>query len=58
MKIIEMPYFITNEKWYTWTEEEGYKLTAAATKEAIQSYNDFMKELKGELSDEPVTDED
>jgi hypothetical protein len=50
--IINMPYFMKNEKWYTWTEEEGYKLTNVAPEEAVQSYDQFMKEIKSELNDD------
>ena len=39
-----MPFFLTNEDWYTVDpedEERGYKLTDKAPQEAIDSYNDF-----------------
>ena len=36
------PYFLTNEKWYYFDEEEWcYKLTDEAPSEAIASYKEF-----------------
>ena len=49
MKIIEMPYFMENEEWYNWTEEDGYQLTGKATLRAIQSYYEFIDELKEDM---------
>ena len=41
------PYFATNEDWYYYDEiDEIYKLTKRATKEAIESYKEFYKELE------------
>lgn len=38
----EVPYFITNEDWYYYDEDdEMYKLTDKATNEAIKSYNEY-----------------
>ena len=41
------PYFMENEEWwfYDW-EEMKYKLTEKAPKEAIESYEEFYKEIK------------
>ena len=39
-----MPFFMTNEDWYTVDpedDERGYKLTDKAPQEAIDSYNEF-----------------
>ena len=39
-----MPFFMTNEDWYTVDSEDddrGYKLTDKAPQEAIDSYNEF-----------------
>jgi len=41
----EVPYFIMNDEWYYYDEEEEiYKLTDKAPKEAIESYNKFYSE--------------
>lgn len=41
-EIVEMPYFMTNEDWYYYDdEEEIFKLTDKAPKEAIESYIEF-----------------
>lgn len=41
----EQPYFLTNEKWYYFDEEEwGYKLTDEAPDEAIASYKEFYED--------------
>lgn len=41
----DLPYFMENEEWYTFNEEEWkYELTDKAPQEAIDSYNDFYKE--------------
>lgn len=42
---IGAPYFITNEDWYYYDEEEEmYKLTDKATEKAKQSYYEFYSE--------------
>ena len=42
MPVQEKPYFLENEEWYTFNEEEWkYELTDKAPQEAIDSYNDF-----------------
>lgn len=42
---IGVPYFITNEEWYYYDDEEGiYKLTDKATEKAKESYEEFYKE--------------
>ena len=39
------PYFLENEDWYYFDEEDWcFKLTDKATKEAIESYIDFYTE--------------
>ncbi len=41
----EVPYFITNDEWYYYDEEEEiYKLTDKAPKEAIESYEEYYSE--------------
>ena len=43
------PYFATNENWYYYDEvDEIYKLTKKAPIEAIESYEEFYKELEKE----------
>ena len=42
MPVQEKPYFLENEEWYTFNEEEWkYELTDKAPQEVIDSYNDF-----------------
>lgn len=42
MNDVERPYFMENEEWYYYDEEEGiFKLTDKAPQEAIDSYNEF-----------------
>ena len=42
------PYFMENEDWYYFDEEEWcYRLTDKAPKEAIESYIDFYTEETG-----------
>lgn len=42
----DKPYFMTNEAWYRFNEEEWkYELTALAPEEAIKSYEEFYKLL-------------
>ena len=41
---VEMPYFMTNEKWYYYDEEEyRWKLTEKAPPEAVKSYKEFYE---------------
>lgn len=41
----KVPYFFTNKEWYYYDEEEEiYKLTDKAPKEAVESYKEFYKE--------------
>lgn len=41
----EQPYFMTNEKWYYYDEEDCcMKLTKDATPEAIKSYKEYYEE--------------
>ena len=51
----DIPYFMTNEEWYTVTgmmsddipeDGRGYHLTDKAPQEAMDSYNDFYAELE------------
>lgn len=41
----EMPYFLTNDEWYTKHQDENgyvkYELTPGAPSEAVESYNEF-----------------
>lgn len=47
MRIEEIPYFMTNEEWYYHDEEEWkYKLTDKAPQKAIDSYNEYYKQLE------------
>lgn len=47
---LEKPYFLTNNDWYYYDDDEGmYKLTEKATKEAIESYNEFYSLLSEEI---------
>ena len=40
-----IPYFMTNKEWYYYDEEEEkYKLTDKAPKEAIESYKEYYSE--------------
>ena len=50
MVINEEPYFLSNKDWFYYDEEEFcYKLTDKATKEAINSYEEFYELLDGEI---------
>lgn len=41
------PYFMSNKAWFYFDEKEFcYKLTDKAPKKAVQSYNEFYKELE------------
>lgn len=45
--MIDMPYFMENEDWYYFDENEfRYKLTEKAPKKARESYKQFYAELK------------
>jgi hypothetical protein len=47
MNILDRPYFMENKEWYYWDEKEWkYKLTDKAPKKAIDSYNEFYKNLR------------
>lgn len=42
MTIDKEPYFMQNEKWYKFDEDEfKYVLTDEAPEKAVQSYNEF-----------------
>lgn len=44
------PYFMTNEEWYYYDEEEMmYRLTEKATPEAKESYAEFYAEPDGDV---------
>ena len=44
---VDEPYFMKNKTWYYFDfEERKYKLTEEAPKEAIESYNDYYKEIE------------
>ncbi len=45
--ILSEPYFMTNEAWYTYDEDEMvYKLTDKAPQKAVDSYNAFYGEVE------------
>ena len=49
MRIMEEPYFLNNEDWFFYDEEEGeYKLTEEGLKieKVRKSYEDFYIDLK------------
>ena len=47
----DKPYFMENEEWYYFDEEEfRYKLTDKATEKARKSYKDFYA-LLGEMDE-------
>lgn len=47
MNTEDKPYFMTDEEWYYFDEEDFcYKLTDKATKKAIASYEEYYKGLK------------
>jgi len=49
MNILDRPYFMENKEWYYWDKEEWkYKLTDKAPQKAIESYNEFYKNIKEE----------
>ena len=44
---IDKPYFMTNEEWFYFDEDEWcYKLTGEAPEKAIQSYKEYYDLLK------------
>lgn len=47
MTSLKEPLFMKNKEWYYFDEDEcKLKLTDKATKEAIESYNEFYNELE------------
>ena len=48
--MMDMPYFLENEEWYTeHTDERGrlkFKLTDKAPQKAVDSYNEYYEELR------------
>lgn len=45
----DIPYFLSNPKWYYYDEDEGiYRLTSKAPKKAIESYNEFYADDEDE----------
>lgn len=43
----EKPYFMKNSEWFYFDETEWkYKLTSKATREAVESYNEFYALLE------------
>ena len=41
------PYFMTNEEWYYFDENEFmYKLTDTAPEKAVESYEEFYSQLE------------
>ena len=47
--MMDIPYFFTNTEWYYYDPVENiYVLTDKATKEAIESYNEFYSEEDNE----------
>lgn len=48
MIILKKPYFMENEEWYTVVEngDRGYILTDKAPKKAVDSYNEYYKEIE------------
>ena len=52
MNSMSKPYFMENEDWYYYDDEEGiYKLTKKAPIEAIESYEEFYREEDYELEE-------
>lgn len=46
---LEKPYFLKIKDWYYFDERSWmYRLTEKAPKKAIQSYNEFYKEIEYE----------
>lgn len=53
MNSISKPYFMSNNRWYYYDEDdEIYKLTKEATEEARKSYEEFYREKDYELEEE------
>ncbi len=47
MTFNEIPYFLTNEEWFYFDEENyHYVLTTKAPPKAVESYKEFYKELE------------
>jgi hypothetical protein len=47
MTIFEKPYFMKNEDWFFFDEEECmYRLTEKATEKAKQSYEEYYKQFE------------
>ena len=45
---LDIPYFMSNKDWYYFDPKDlMYKLTDQATDKAIESYNQFYKDLSG-----------
>lgn len=52
---VKQPYFLTNEDWYYFDENEfRYKLTDKAPEEAVESYKQFYSD---EYSDKQIITE-
>lgn len=43
--MIEIPYFMYNEEWYSITDD-GYQLTDAAPSKARESFGEYKKYVK------------
>lgn len=51
--MISTPYFLQNKDWFEIKIVDGkpiFRLTDKAPKEAIDSYNNFCKQIKGGIS--------
>lgn len=49
--MIDEPYFMTNEKWYFYDyDEKKYKLADNVSKKVKDSYEEYYKELEGEIN--------
>lgn len=54
MIILEQPYFMSNEAWYYFDEEEWkYKLTKEAPPKAVKSYEEHYALLKKAMPSPP-----
>ena len=55
MKIKGKPYFMLKEEWFFFDEQNGmFRLTKKATKEAIDSYNAYIKIVNNDYKDEEL----
>ena len=46
--MVDMPYFMTNSKWYYYDYKEAvYKLTSEAPEKAKSSYESFYSQVYG-----------